>query len=155
GVIGDDGRIYVSRNGTAEPLFGLPAIPPGGLDAPIATPGNIQTATINVTGQLKYTVDLTPFNVDPSSLQSPTYANVFFSDDVIYGGQGNDALHGGAGDDAISGAEALATAYTQNAGGAVVSITRSDFFHPYNVGNLLRFNPVDVDAKKFDKTMRA
>ena len=36
GVLGDDGRIYTSRNGTAEPLYGLAAT----TQTTITTPGN-------------------------------------------------------------------------------------------------------------------
>ncbi len=55
GVIGDDGLIMTSRNGSAEPLYGLAAT----TQQTITTPGQIQTALINQTDQLKKkTVDL-------------------------------------------------------------------------------------------------
>ena len=67
-----------------------------------------------MTGQLKKSVDLTPFSVDTNwtmrlrmSLAAVLNGKPHTSDDIIYGGLGNDFLHGGAGDDAISGAEAL------------------------------------------------
>lgn len=117
GVLGDDGRISTSRNGTAEALYGIAAA----IQQDISTPGKIQQATINVTGQLKKTVNLTPFSVDPTwPLQNTidefggaeNAANrPHKSDDVIYGGWGNDFLHGGSGDDAMSGAEALPSFY--------------------------------------------
>ena len=122
GVIGDDGRIYISRNGTeGEPLYGIEAVE----ESVISTQGKAQSAIINVTGQLKKTVNLTPFDVAPG--QEPLYA-----DDIIYGGWGNDFLHGGSGDDAISGAEALASFYDA----------------PSNLGNKLNYDP---DTTKFEQ----
>jgi Ca2+-binding RTX toxin-like protein len=119
GVLGDDGRIYTSRNGIAEPLYGIAETN----QEDISTPGNIQQAIIHVTGELKKTVNLTPFNLDPdTSNQDPLY-DAQFADDIIYGGLGDDFLHGGAGDDAISGAEALPEFYAD----------------PVNSGNVLRF----------------
>src|SRR5205085_3818822 len=119
GVLGDDGRIYTSRNGLAEPLYGLAAE----TQRQITTPGNLQTATVFPAGLLNKTVNLTPFNVDPNvaGAQDPLF-DPAYSDDIIYGGLGNDFLHGGAGDDAISGAEALAQFYAK----------------PFNPGNALR-----------------
>ncbi|WP_254277881.1 hypothetical protein [Halomonas sp. 3H] len=91
GVIGDDGLILPSRNGQAEPLFGIEALTE--LDKVISTPGNIQQAVINQEHELKLAVRLFAFTQG--------------GNDIIFGGLGNDWLHGGAGDDAISGAEAL------------------------------------------------
>ncbi len=144
GVLGDGGRIYTSRNSTifGESLFGIAAL--SAVDVEIDTPGNIQEAIINVNGQLKKTVDLTPFNVDPSSLQDALF-NPMYADDIIYGGLGGDFLHGGAGDDAISGAEALpisaAVVYpdndmTDNARTDGVVITLG-YDTPFNSGNIL------------------
>jgi Ca2+-binding RTX toxin-like protein len=122
GVLGDDGRIYTSRNSTTgEPLYGVAGLldhDPDArfnngtvLDEFIYTPGKIQQMTINVTGELKKSVNLTPFNLDPlgvdGGIQDPLYDPELAADDIIYGGWGDDFLHGGAGDDAISGAEAL------------------------------------------------
>jgi Ca2+-binding RTX toxin-like protein len=122
GVLGDDGRIYTSRNGTAEPLYSISAT----VEDEISTPGNIQYAVINIEGELKKTVNLTPFNIqNPATLgdmQDPLY-DALYADDIIYGGLGNDFLHGGSGDDAISGAEAL-----------------QDFYEaPFNPGDVLGF----------------
>jgi len=108
GVLGDDGRIYTSRNGTAEPLYGIGDLA-GELDQYICTPGNIQQATINVSGELRKTVNLTPFKLgDPEVPQHLDDYDPEQADDIIFGGWGDDSLHGGDGDDAISGAEALA-----------------------------------------------
>ena len=66
---------------------------------------------INVAGQLKYTADLTPDNLDPASVGSSSPNTNFrplFANDIIYGGLGNDSIHSGAGDDAILGGEAPA-----------------------------------------------
>jgi len=113
GVIGDDGRIYTSRNGTAEPLYSIDALTSEELDLLISTPGNFQQSIINVSGALKKSVNLTPFNVNPLSngFDDPLYV-AQNADDIIYGGLGDDFLHGGSGDDAISGAEALDEFYS-------------------------------------------
>ena len=66
GLLGDDGRIYTSRNGTAEPLYAIGDLQ-GQLDQFIYTPGKIQTAIINVSGELKKTFHVTPFNLDPET----------------------------------------------------------------------------------------
>src|SRR5262249_552866 len=119
------------------------------------------------TGQLKYTADLTPDNLDPASVGSsqpnenfrPTNAN-----DMIFGGLGTDSIHGGAGDDAILGSEAegiasYVTNYDINGNLIAVSnntanglITESDFAHPFDPGNPLGFKPnitKGVDLGKF------
>jgi Ca2+-binding RTX toxin-like protein len=137
GVLGDDGRIYTSRNGTAEALYGIAAT----TQQTISTSGQAQLATINVTGKLKRTVNLTPFNVDPAD--AATFDPVLTpSDDIIFGGWGNDWLHGGAGDDAISGAEALAVSYAQryDGTGALIGVVQIDYFHPVNPGDVLHFS---------------
>src|SRR6185436_5375950 len=128
GVLGDDGRIFTSRNGTAEALYGIAAT----VQTDISTPGDWQQATINVTGQLKKAVDLTPFNpvLGGNELSDPSYA-----DDIIYGGLGSDFLHGGAGDDAISGAEALAEFYAR----------------PSNGGDVLQYNETTGEFLKYDE----
>jgi Ca2+-binding RTX toxin-like protein len=149
GVLGDDGRILTSRNGYTEPLNGVTvAVQP----STIATGGNVQQATINVAGQLKKSVDLTPFSTDPNWNPATdewgglTRKN---SDDIIFGGLGNDFLHGGSGDDAISGAEALPVSYapTYDAAGNPNGLVEIDYNHPFNPGNSLAFNPIDVDGK--------
>ncbi|HEX6131863.1 MAG TPA: calcium-binding protein [Actinomycetota bacterium] len=125
GVLGDDGRIYTSRNGLAEPLYGLAAEAQVAID----TPGDHHMATLFVTGLLNKTVNLTPFNVDPNLTgQDPLY-DPSNADDIVYGGLGNDFLHGGAGDDAMSGAEALATFYDR----------------PVNPGHILGFSDLRAD----------
>ena len=122
GVIGDDGRIFTSRNGAAEPLFGIGSLA-GQLSAAIETPGKAQQATINIAGDLKKSVDITPFNLTPVAQMDDPLNAPLSANDVIFGGLGRDFLHGGAGDDAISGAEAL-----------------PEFFSaPTNPGDVLRF----------------
>jgi Ca2+-binding RTX toxin-like protein len=134
GILGDDGRIFTSRNSSAygEPLNGIAPIPATELNKAISTPGNIQQAIINIAGELKKSVDLTPFNPvrNGHELSKPNYA-----DDIIYGGLGSDWLHGGAGDDAISGAEALPLYYER----------------PFNPGNVLRYNPVTGEFAEYDE----
>jgi len=60
----------------------------------IYTPGNVQYATINVANALKKTVDLTPWNLDPTSgvgaYLNPSTVVPRYANDVIYGGLGND-----------------------------------------------------------------
>ena len=89
GVLGDDGRLLTSRNGTAEPLFGIAAQAQQTAD----TGDTIFTQSIFIAGQLLKT----------ARLQAPDAGGA----DVIFGGLGDDSLHGGGGMDAISGAEAL------------------------------------------------
>jgi Ca2+-binding RTX toxin-like protein len=135
GVLGDDGRIYTSRNTVgddaeqlSEPLHGI-----GNIEVDrnsntlvIGTPGDLQQSFINTLGELKKSVNLTPFNVDPDpDAQDPLY-DAQYADDIIYGGLGGDFLHGGAGDDAISGAEALSGYYAA----------------PGNMGNVLGYSKV-------------
>src|SRR5204863_3165284 len=158
GIIGDDGRIFTSRNNTTvgEPIYGIApllALDPdtkfsnGNVaDELIYTPGNVQTATINVTGALAKAVDLTPFNQTPNALgaDQPLY-DANNSDDVIFGGWDNDFIHGASGDDAIGGAEAMVTSYIQMYGvgaactqqvNCATGLVETDFSHP--------FNPADV-----------
>jgi Ca2+-binding RTX toxin-like protein len=118
GILGDDGRILTSRNGTAEPLYGLAAVT--NLNAYISTPGKMQEATINVAGQLKKTAILEPFNLGADDYVTP---GSVLSNDIVFGGLGNDAIHGGAGDDALSGAEALPQYFAK----------------PFNPGNYLQW----------------
>ena len=89
GILGDDGLLLTSRNGVAEPLYGLAAT----TQIVALAPGDKQTTTIYSNLALRKQADLEPFYIG--------------NNDVIYGGLGNDFLHGGAGDDAMSGAEAL------------------------------------------------
>jgi Ca2+-binding RTX toxin-like protein len=136
GVLGDDGRIYTSRNGTAEPLYGIGA---GVVNQLITTPGGVQQAVINVAGELKKTVNLTPFSVDAGwdggADEFAGVAVAHLSDDIIYGGLGGDWLHGGSGDDAISGAEALPVFYA----------------NPANPGNALDYDPSTGEFEAYDE----
>ena len=173
GVIGDDGRIYTSRNNGELGLNGelLNNIDPlltndtskyadgNVLDEFIKTPGNIQTAIINRSGELKKTVNITPFSFDPSwggmDDEFPdTGGDTPWADDIIFGGLGPDFLHGGSGDDAISGAEALDHAYVPtyndttgeavavlDLGYAVAGVTNT------NPGDVLAYNPENIKSK--------
>jgi hypothetical protein len=143
GILGDDGRLLMSRVGSDEPLYGIVADAAASLDQLITTPGTMQQATINVSGALRYTADLTPDNVLPGDPQpTTTMASPRYANDVLYGGLGNDAIHGGAGDDAISGAEAPDTSYTAvyNGSLAPIGVAESDFGHPFNTGNVLGYS---------------
>ena len=158
GVLGDDGRIFTSRNNATvgEPLYGvapLLATDPDDrasngnvLNEFIYTPGQVQTATINVAGELKKEVDLTPYNLGPNDVAGHFQIDVPLydannSDDVIFGGFDDDFLHGGSGDDAIGGGEALPDSYVQHfaANGTVNGVVRTDWTRPLNPGNLLLF----------------
>jgi len=166
-VLGDDGLIFASRNNAlGEPLNGIAGLTAAQRDVTITTPGNMQTAVINVTGQLKYAVDLTPFSDDPNwnalkdefngpgSTQSITTVH---NDDIIFGGLGSDSIHGGSGDDALSGTEASVLSFGQqyDINGNLIGTVEIDYSHPFNPGNELAFNPVDVDGKHHDKRSRA
>jgi Ca2+-binding RTX toxin-like protein len=128
GILGDDGRIFTSRNGMAEPLYGIAAT----TEEIISTPGDIQYAVINPTGQLMKSVDLTPFNPVAGGYE---LSDPQFADDIIYGGLDSDWLHGGAGDDAMSGAEALELYYD----------------NPFNPGDVLRFSEVTGEFAEYDE----
>jgi Ca2+-binding RTX toxin-like protein len=143
GLLGDDGRIFTSRN--VE--LGNDPDPFSEVNQRIDTPGNIQEAIIHVENQLKKTVDLTPFNVDPDTSAQNPHFDPAHADDILYGGLGDDFLHGGPGDDAMSGAEALpeaaALAFPVDGGpdpdrtdGQVVV---SGYDAPVNPGNALGF----------------
>jgi hypothetical protein len=191
GMIGDDGRIYTSRNslssvpGSAgylisqgEPLNGVAPLLPSDADPKysngnalneyIFTPGNMQTDTINLSGVLKKTVDLTPFSSDPNwnGQAQPAIDEFAYPgskpnqpgsdgkttkhyDDIMFGGLGSDWMHGGSGDDAMSGAEALPVSYTQieSSTGDLTGIAETDYGHPFNPGDALRFNPTDPAGK--------
>jgi Ca2+-binding RTX toxin-like protein len=177
GVIGDDGRIYTSRNSEAgEPFYGVdgllandprPKYADGNvLDEVIKTPGNIQYAVINKSNELKKTVNLTPFSFDNGwngmDDEFPeTAGDSPLADDIIFGGLDSDFLHGGSGDDAISGAEALDHAYVSvydgngdptgvlDLGYLVAGVSNT------NPGNVLAYNPVDVDGQHLNNRFRA
>ncbi|HEY2541977.1 MAG TPA: hypothetical protein VGH92_02880 [Gaiellaceae bacterium] len=125
GILGDDGLLEMSRNGVAEPLYGLAAVTQITLGTGDADADNL-AVTVNVTGNINYTAVEQPFNVG--------------GNDVIYGGLGNDFLHGGAGDDAMSGAEALQPYFSAG----------SDLGY-YAAGLFVYFNP----ANPFEKIMVA
>jgi Ca2+-binding RTX toxin-like protein len=162
GILGDDGLIATSRNGTADPLYNIVAT----TQQTISTPGQIQYAEINLTGELKKTFDLVPFSYDPSwnalNDEFPDIADATpFADDIIFGGLGSDFLHGGSGDDAISGAEALDHAFvpTYDASGnpsGILDLGYSAVGIPSPVfpGNVLAFNPIDVDGKHTNNRFR-
>jgi Ca2+-binding RTX toxin-like protein len=156
GILGDDGRIFVSRNSSSfgEPLYGIAAIPAANINQLDASSDGVNNAVLNVNLALKYTVDLTPQNLQPNQatppdpLFRPLYAN-----DIIYGGLGNDAIHGGAGDDAISGAEAPVVSFTNNYdqnGTRIASHQESDFAHPFNPGNVLGYSPTTTKFDLYD-----
>jgi len=110
-------------------------------------------------------MDLTPLSVDPGweALDdeygygaTSSQGGVPFADDIIYGGIGTDWLHGGSGDDAISGAEALGVFFDAAAAALPHFFGDLPMSRPsegtgdastINPGNVLRFNPVDVDGK--------
>jgi Ca2+-binding RTX toxin-like protein len=155
GVLGDDGRIMTSRNGLTEPLYGVNT---ASAQQTISTPGNIQLATINVTGTITKSVNLTPFSNDPAwtaatdEFGGVTHRN---SDDIIFGGLGNDFLHGGSGDDAILGGEAQVLSYAPTydpVTGLPNGVVEIDYTHPVNPGNVLAFNPIDVNGKHANLT---
>ncbi|NDV61616.1 LEPR-XLL domain-containing protein [Puniceicoccales bacterium CK1056] len=147
------------------------------LDETISTPGDIQIAIINVTGALKKTIDLVPFSYDPLWIgmddEFPDNdTNIPFADDIIFGGLGSDFLHGASGDDAISGAEALPHAYVPvfNLLGEAVGIldlgydafTITNPINPgdvpdltLNPGDVLAFNPIDLDGQHLNNRFRA
>ncbi len=178
GILGDDGLIRTSRNSTlGEPLNNVaglldhdpqPKYADGNvLDEVIKTPGEIQYAVINISGQLQKAADLVPFSYDPDWIAMDdefpdNQGDTPYADDVIFGGLGSDWLHGGSGDDAISGAEALAHAYvpTYDAGGAPNGVLDLGYAavglpSPTNPGDVLAFNPIDLDGRHLNNRFRA
>ncbi|HTE37397.1 MAG TPA: hypothetical protein VK630_12710, partial [Reyranella sp.] len=155
-VLGDDGRIFASRNSATlgEPLYGILPIPAGQINALIENSSGAYVAITNVGGALKYTVDLTPYSVDPSNAAPTTLMpRALYANDIIYGGLGNDALHGGAGEDAISGAEAPMVSYVTNytQAGVLIGVPiLSDYAHPLNPGNVLGYNPTTTKFALYD-----
>ena len=145
------------------------------LDEIISTPGDIQIAEIHVTGRLKKSVDIVPFSFDPDWLgmddEFPDNDNEMpFADDIIFGGLNSDWLHGGSGDDAISGAEALEHAYVPvfGMGGPIgildlgydaftlpAPINPGDTVANPNPGDVLAFNPEDLDGQHLNNRFRA
>src|SRR5439155_7917424 len=85
GLLGDDGRLFSSRESVAEPLYGMPAT----AQQLITTPGNMQQALINVTNELVYTALLLPDNLDPTlAVPGTTTPRPLYASDVMYGGIG-------------------------------------------------------------------
>src|SRR6185369_5679438 len=133
----------------------------------MSTPGQIQYAVINVTGDLKKTIELVPFSFDhtwnATDDEFPDSAdNTPFADDIIFGGLGSDFLHGGSGDDAISGAEALdhAWAPVYDASGNPVGVIDLGYAAVgvpavQNPGDVLAFNDQDLDGRHLNNRFRA
>jgi len=123
----------------------------------VYTPGQVQTAILNVEFALKKTVDITPYNLTPNAEggDDPLFdANV--SDDIIFGGLGDDFLHGASGDDAIGGGEALEESYAPrfDDDGNLVGIVRTDFTRPWNPGDVLKFGD-DTDPWNAPKPVQS
>lgn len=155
GILGDDGRIFASRNSTAfgEPLYGIAAILPADINKLVATQSGDISAIANVSGQLKYTANLTPDNLDPNQASPNVLSRPLLANDIIYGGLGNDSIHAGAGDDAVSGAEAPTVSYAVNYNQNGVQVggpVASDFSHPVNPGNVLGYNPTTTLFALYD-----
>ncbi len=158
GVLGDDGRIYTSRNkelegardeGLSEPLYGIAKVDEVG--ELIDTPGGFFEATIHVAGALKKTVNLTPFSLDPSDPLADAPQGNHNYDDLVFGGLGDDFLHGGPGSDGLSGTEALAEYYDfpANLGGVLgfgKDPDRPEEFAAYDEYDPLRRIQVDADG---------
>jgi Ca2+-binding RTX toxin-like protein len=162
GILGDDGRMLVSRISSSfgEPLYGIVATDPSQINLLVSDSSGAQQTIVNPSGSLKYTAFLLPDNLDPAGYtggaQNPYYRPTTgwagVANDVIYGGLGDDSIHGGPGDDAISGAEAPVQSYTNNydSNGVLVpgqADMRSDWYHPFNPGNVLGYDPVTTDAR--------
>src|SRR5207248_2821736 len=116
-IAGDNANVFRLVSGGAYLAFAYDdystaRIVPRAVQLPDYTPGNHHEAMINVIGELRYTADLVPDNLDPSGAPASTaMTQPLFANDVIFGGWGSDAIHGGAGSDALSGAEVPVLAY--------------------------------------------
>ena len=171
GILGDDGRIFTSRNtacpGAAssavctqftEPLYGIYGLRQTDPDTRtsqgdvlsefIYTPGQVQTATINVATLLKKQFDLTPYDQSPDSLGlgDQIHYDANNSDDILFGGLDDDFIHGAVGDDAIGGNEALLVSYMQTYNpicdqqvNCANGLVRTDWTRPFNPGDILHF----------------
>jgi Ca2+-binding RTX toxin-like protein len=106
GLLGDDGLIQTSRNGIAEPLYGIAAQAETVLGIPKPDNAQFIGAVVDITNLLKKTVDLTV-----GDHADPLFTWKNGDTDIVYGGRGDDFIHGGAADDALSGAEALPEFY--------------------------------------------
>src|SRR5207249_4775292 len=91
-VLGDDGRFIISRDGLAEPLYGVTT---ANAQSNISIPGPFTGAYTYVAGRM--------------NMQARLLSSTLGGNDLIYGGLGDDWIHAGAGDDAVSGAEAQAS----------------------------------------------
>jgi hypothetical protein len=112
-------------------------------------------------------VELVPFSFDPTwngmDDEFPDNADpVPYADDIIFGGLGSDFIHGGSGDDAISGAEALDHAWVAiyDANGNVTGMVDLGFsavgvLKDVNPGNVLAFNPMDINGQHLSNRFRA
>jgi Ca2+-binding RTX toxin-like protein len=138
GILGDDGRIMTSRNSTAygETLFGITPLPQ--VNQLVTGPTNTNFRyIINVAGQLKKTVNITPYNVTPTGQEDLNYVPLH-ANDIIFGGWDDDFLHGGSGNDAISGAEALLSV---NGSWTFDGLHQISWDRPFNPGNALLVDP--------------
>ena len=140
-----DGVVLTSRNNTtvSESLHGIGAL--AAVNVEISTPGNLQSAIIDVDGELKHTAQLYFFNHG--------------GNDIVYGGLGDDSIHSGWGDDAVSGAEALPEYYN----GELNDLLRAqqgptakapawyDAIAPVNPGNILQFDPAKGEFALYDE----
>ncbi|RKZ88438.1 MAG: hypothetical protein DRR16_04890, partial [Candidatus Parabeggiatoa sp. nov. 3] len=134
GILGDDGLIYTSRNGIAEPLYGLSQ---ANQETAISLPGPYVGAIIYPDAQVQKSVKLLAYDQGARSN----------GNDVIYGGLDSDFLHGGEGDDAISGAEAIAAYYNSQAHTGQISATVDGQRYTYQVDTPL---PFDSSTGKFE-----
>ena len=158
GILGDDGRIFASRNSTAfgEPLYGIAAIPAGQLNSDHRRIRAAPTwRSTNVGGLLKYTVDLTPYSLDPSHAAPTTLLpRALYANDIIYGGLGQRRdpwRRRRRRDLGRRGAERARTSptTTRPASRSAAPI-RSDYAHPFNPGNVLGYNPATTKFALYD-----
>jgi hypothetical protein len=141
--------------GTAgEPLYGIAPFAAGSISQAISTPGNMHTATIDVNGEIQYTALLWPYNYDPNHTTPDPFFRPQFANSIVYGGFGTAAIHAGAGESAILGGEAPIESYTNqydlNGNQLNTAPLRSDWYHPYNPGNPLGYNPATTKFALYD-----
>ena len=114
----------------------------------------MQTATINVAGELKKAVDLTPFNLDAerrSALDDCRCSTPNNADDVIFGGWATTSCTARRATTRSRGAEALTDVATRSvlqhaarAGRRLRDgLVRTDWTRPYNPGDMLHFGDDD------------
>ncbi len=120
GIAGDNGRFATSRNGMAEPLFGLSE---ASVTETVELVGYNTGAVESIAGRLT------------KAFQSDSFGEG--SNDVLYGGLGDDFIHGGAGNDAISGAEAISSYYNADPQSAFELTSKPD---PLEFDRLLEFD---------------